>query len=197
MSSHPRQTHVFAPRVSPAGRSMVALAWLLALGSVTFAVVNVAFELTGRFQSGDLSDYAAGLTIANWLVAGLKVIGAVIAVLSVLRRPPLSPRMVNTLIWAAAGTLGVYALGSVVQAVGMTSGIAGSVESIDLAGVLYVLGFMLAATGFTVLAVSHSRRSGFGVGVALLGLVGGIVVLGGILFALPWLLSAVGIMPAV
>lgn len=169
---------------------------MLALGSVAFAVVNLVFELTDRFDNGPTSDFAAGLSVANWLVAGLKVIGAVVAVLSVTRLPRISPRVVNLLIWAAAGTLAVYSLGSVVQALGMATGIAGSIESLDLAGILYVLGFLLASAGFVILAISHSRRSGFGVGMALLGFLGGVVVLGVLLFALPLLLTALGIMPS-
>ncbi len=98
--------------------------------------------------------------------------------------------------WAAASTLVVYALGSVVQAVGMATGIAGSVESIDPAGLLYVVGFLIAGAGFVFLAVSHSRRSGLGAAMALLGSVGGLIVLGVLLFALPLLLSALGIMPS-
>ncbi len=174
---------------------MRVLAWVLALGSVAFAVVNLVFELTDRFDTGPTSDFAAGLSVANWLVAGLKVVGAVVAVLSVTRLPRISPRLINILVWAAAGTLAIYALGSVVQALGMATGIAGSSESIDVSGILYVLGFLLAGAGFVVLAISHSRRSGFGVGNALLGFLGGVIVLGFLLFALPLLLSALGIMP--
>ncbi len=51
------------------------LAWVLALGSVAFAVVNLVFELTDRFDEGPTSDFAAGLSIANWLVASLKLVG--------------------------------------------------------------------------------------------------------------------------
>lgn len=180
----------------PASRPVRALAWVLALGSVAFAVVNLVFELTGRFDEGPTAELAAGLSVANWLVAGLKVIGAVVAVVSVTTLPRVSPRLVNLLIWAAAGTLAVYSVGSVVQALGMATGIAGSIESIDLAGVLYVLGFLAASAGFVVLAVSHSRRSGLGAGTAVVGSLGGMVVLGAILFALPWLLTALGILPS-
>lgn len=189
------QTREASGRVLPASNAVRALAWLLALGSVAFAVVNLVFELTDHFEEGPTPELAAGLSIANWLVAGLKVIGALVAILSVARRGRLSPRLVNMLVWAAACTLTIYALGSVVQALGMATGIAGSIESIDLAGILYVLGFLLAGTGFVVLAVSHSRRSGLGAGTALLGSLGGLAVLGVILLALPLLLDALGIMP--
>lgn len=143
-----------------------------------------------------MAEYGAGLSIANWFVAALKVVGAGIAVLSVAPRPPLSPRLMNLSIWAAAGTLGIYALGSLVQLIGMASGLAGSPDQITPAGIAYVAGFLLAAVGFNALAVSHSRRAGLGVGLAFAGVFGGVVVLGVILFALPKLLSALGIFPA-
>lgn len=143
-----------------------------------------------------MAEYGAGLSIANWFVAALKVVGAGIAVLSVAARPPLSPRLMNLSIWAAAGTLGIYALGSIVQLVGMASGLAGSPDQITPAGIVYVLGFLLAAVGFVALAVSHSSRAGLGVRVALGGAFGGVIILGLILFGLPILLSALGVFPA-
>lgn len=189
------ETDRTSSEVPPAGRGIVVLAWILAVGTVVFAVVNVVFELTGRFDGGSLDEYAAGLSIANWLVAGLKVLGAGVAVLSVARRPPWSRFRVNLLIWAAAATLGVYALGSVVQAIGLATGVMGSADQVTATGVAYVAGFVVAAVGFGVLAVSHSRRSGLGVRPALLGAVGGVLVVGLILFALPWLLTATGVFP--
>jgi hypothetical protein len=172
------------------------LAWFLALGTLVFAVVNIVFEMTGRFDAGHLSEYAAGLSIANWFVVVLKVIGAAVALLSVAQRQRLSARVTNTLIWGAAGTLGVYSIGNVGQAIAMATGVAGSIQQIDAAGVLYVLLFLLAAAGFAVLAVSHTKRSELGPGPAILGSVGGVVLLGIILLALPELLSALGIMPS-
>jgi len=189
------QTELVAGRVRPATDAIRTLAWVLALGSIAFAVVNVVYEMTGRFAEGPLSEYEAGLTIVNWFVAALKVMGAGVAVLSVARRSRLPARLMNVLIWGAAGTLGVYSVGSVVQAVGLAVHPATSGQ-IDLAGIVYVLGFLLAAAGFGILATSHSRRSRLGAGPAILGAVGGVILLGIILVLLPMLLSALGIMPS-
>ena len=68
------------------------------------------------------------------------------------------------MVWGAFATLGVYALGSVVQAVGMAFGLAGSADQIDLVGVGYVVFFLLNTTGYGVLAISHSRWHSLGWG---------------------------------
>jgi hypothetical protein len=180
----------------PASASIRLLAWVLALGSVAFAVVNVVFESTGRFEDGPFAEYAAGLSITNWIVAALKVLGAGVAVLSVAQRSPKFARLVNILIWGAAGVLTVYSLGSVAQAIGLATGLWDTGERIDLAGVAYVLAFLLAALGFTSLATSHTRRAELGAGPAILGTMGGVVLLGIILIALPALLVALEIMPS-
>jgi hypothetical protein len=188
-------TDAVAGLVPPAGRPIRVLAWLLALGSIAFAVVNVVFEMTGRFEEGPLSEYETGLTILNWFVAALKVLGAGIAVLSVAKHSRINARFVNVLIWGAAGTLGVYSLGNIVQVVGLVADPASSGQ-VDFAGIVYVVGFLLAGAGFVVVAISHTRRSGLGVGPAILGAVGGVILLGVILVALPALLTALGIMPS-
>jgi hypothetical protein len=180
--------------VVPASKATRTLAWVLALGSVAFAVVNVVFEMTGRFEGGPLSEYEASLTIVNWFVAALKVFGAVVALVSVKRHSRATARLVNLLIWGAAGTLGIYSIGNVVQAVALAVDPATSGQ-IDAAGIVYVLGFLVAAAGFAVLATSHSRRSGLGAGPAILGAVGGLIILGTILVLLPFLLAALGVMP--
>jgi hypothetical protein len=168
----------------------------LAIGSIAFAVVNVVFELNGRFDEGPLADYSAGLSIVNWFVAAIKVLGAAVAIMSVARRPRLSPRVVNFLIWGAAGVLGVYSLGSLAQAIGIEVGVGGNGDRIDSAGTIYVALFLLAAAGFVNLAVSHTRRSRLGFGSAILGSVGGVILLAFILLVLPMLLSAIGVMPS-
>jgi len=189
------QSEPVSDRVRRASKMIELMAWILASGAVAFAIVNIAFEMTGRFEEGPLSEFSAGLSIVNWFVAALKVLGAAVALLSIARRPCVSARVVNTLIWGASAVLGVYSLGSVGQAIGMATGLAGSSEQIDPAGITYVLAFLLAAAGFAVLAISHTRRSELGVGPAIVGSIGGVVLLGIILVALPMLLSAVGIMP--
>lgn len=183
-------------RAIPASSSIKVLAWVLAVASITFAVVNVGFELTGRFSEGPLSEYASGLSVANWFVTALKVTGGAVALLSVWPQSRITPRLVNVLIWGAAGTLGVYALGNLGQAVGLAADGAGNGSAVDLAGLVYVVGFLLAAAGFVVLAKSHSRRHGLGAGPAVIGVLGGVVILATILLVLPLLLTQLGIMPA-
>lgn len=181
-----RTTPPRAP-IRPAPPALKVLAWLLAAASVAFAAVNVGFEVTERFEQGPLSEYAAGLSIANWFVTLIKLIGGGVALLSVWRQSRIRPLYVNILIWAAAGSLGIYALGSGVQALGLTAGPADYV---------YLGGFLLVAIGFITLAISHSRRSNLGLGPAAIGVLGGIVLLGVILLALPMFLTELGIMPA-
>src|SRR5215203_2586173 len=69
------------------GPVVTAIGILMALWCLGFAVVNVVFEITGHFAGGAYAWYASGLSVMNWLVAGLKVLGAVVALLSVARRP--------------------------------------------------------------------------------------------------------------
>jgi presenilin-like A22 family membrane protease len=89
----------------------------------------------------------------------------------------------------------VYVVGSVVQAVVMLTGVAGDAEQVDAAGVGYVLAFLLAATGFGILAISYARRAGLGRRVMLIGVCGAPVVLGSVLVVLPAILEAVGLLP--
>lgn len=169
----------------------------MAVWCVGFATVNIVFEATDHFADGPYAEYAAGFTVLNWLVAGLKVLGALVALLSVTRTSKLvPPGALAVLVWGAFATLGVYALGSVVEAVGMVSGLMGTPDQVDMAGLGYLLVFCVVAAGYGVLAVSYSRRHGLGRGVAVLGVLGAPVVLGLILLVVPALLASVGLMPA-
>ncbi|MFC5602771.1 hypothetical protein [Sporosarcina koreensis] len=170
---------------------------LMTLWCIAFAVVNIIFERTNHFAEGAFAEYAAGITVMNWLVVGLKALGAAVALLSIVRFPKLQlPALMTVLLWGAFATLGLYALGSVAQAVGMLTGISGTADQIDLMGVGYVVMFLFAAAGFGFLAVSYSRRYGTRKGYAILGVVGAPVLLGLILIAIPMLLVALGLMPA-
>ncbi|WP_239433398.1 hypothetical protein [Sporosarcina sp. ACRSL] len=173
------------------------IAILMALWCIAFAVVNIVFEVTDYFSKGPLAEYAAGITVMNWLVVGFKALGAAVALLSVANLPKFHlPSLMTVLLWGAFATLGLYALGSVTQALGMISGFAGTPDQITLKGIGYVLMFVLAAVGYGFLAVSYSRRHGTRRGYAFLGVVGAPVVLGLILIAVPMLLWNLGIMPA-
>jgi hypothetical protein len=177
--------------------SVRIVAALVALWCAGFAAVSIWFEVTDYFATGQYADDAAGLSVANWLVTALKVLGVAVALLAVARRPrPVGPRTVGTMMWAAFATVGVYVLGSIAQAVVMVTGLAGDADEIDLAAVAYVLLFALAAAGFGVLAISYARRARLGKREMLLGALGAPVVLGGVLVVLPVILAAAGLLPS-
>ena len=179
------------------GIGITATGRLMALCCIGFAVVNIVFETTDHFADGPYAEYSSGIAVMNWLVVGLKAVGAAVALMSVASRPRfLHPELLGVLVWGAFALLALYAVGSLVQAIGMASGLAGSADQIDPAGVAYVLFFLLVAAGFGVLAISYSRRFTLGRRVAVLGALGAPVALGVILLAVPMLLVALGIMPA-
>ncbi|MBG6091302.1 hypothetical protein [Actinomadura viridis] len=179
------------------GTGVIVTGALVALCCLTFAGVNVVFEMSGRFTEGPYAEYASGLAVMNWVVVGLKVLGAAVALLSVARiRAALPPALLGILLWGAFALLGVYALGSVGQAIGMATGLTGDAEQIDLAGVGYVFFFLLLVVGYGVLAISYSRRLALPKRVAVLGALGAPVGLGVILLAIPALLAALGLMPS-
>ena len=179
------------------GTGIIATGRLMALCCIGFAVVNIVFELTDRFADGPYAEYSTGITVINWLVVGLKAVGAAVALLSVASRPRfLPPAFLGVLLWGAFAMLALYGVGSLAQAIGMASGLTGSADQIDLAGVAYVLFFLLLAAGYGVLAISYSRRFRLRKGVAVLGALGAPVALGVILLAVPMLLAALGVMPA-
>jgi len=186
-----------SPPRPDAGPAVTTIAALTALGCLAFAVVNVVFEATDRFTDGPYAEYASAFTVMNWLVVGLKLLGAAVALLSVASRQSLVPPSAMTLLlWGAFATMAVYSLGSVVQAVGMATGVAGSAAQIDAAGVVYVLGALGFAAGFGVLAVSYARRHGLRRRAAVVGVPGAPALLGLLLLAAPALLTAAGLMPA-
>jgi hypothetical protein len=181
--------------LTPAGPFVVAVGLLAALWCAGFAAISIWFEFTDYFGVGQYADHAPALSVANWVVTVLKVVGAAVALLGVSRTPRLlAPRIVGTLLWAAFATLAVYVVGSITQAVVMLGGVAGDAEQVDAAAVGYVLAFLLAATGFGILATSYARRAGLGARVMLIGVCGAPVVLGGVFVVLPALLSAVGLL---
>lgn len=196
MGSSPSSSTDHAKSSLSPGPGITLIGILMTLWCIAFAVVNIVFERTNHFAGGPFAEYAAGITVMNWLVVGLKALGAAVALLSVVNFPKFQPPVLMTvLLWGAFATLGLYALGSVAQAVGMLTGISGTADQIDLVGVGYVVMFLFAAAGFGFLAVSYSRRYGTRKGYAILGVVGAPVLLGLILIAVPMLLVALGLMP--
>ncbi|MFC9560359.1 hypothetical protein [Agromyces sp. NPDC056965] len=175
--------------------AMVA-AVLGVLGLLAFAAVNIVFEGTGRFAAGPLAAYASGLSVMNWLVVGLKLFGAVVLMLSVSRRATaFAPNTMTLLLWGAFGTFAVYALGTVAEAAVLATGIAGSPDDIDAAGVAYLLGAVSFAACFGVVAISYSRRTRWRAVPIVAGLLGAPILLAGILVLAPALLVALGVMP--
>ena len=185
-----------APAQRIPGPVVTAVGILMALWCLGFAAVNVAFEITGHFADGAYGHYASGISVVDWLAAGLKVLGAVVALLSVAQRPRLaSSDTVTLLVWAAFATLGVYVLGAVAEAAGMGLGLIGGASEIDTRSVAYVLFFLVAAVGYGVLATSYSRRHPNRKGLVILGVLGAPLVLGLLLLGIPALLAALGLLP--
>lgn len=179
------------------GAAVIFVAWAVASWCIGFAVVNVVFEMTDHFADGPYAEYAAGISVMNWLVVALKVIGAVLALLSVSRSAGrVLPFVLATMLWGAAATLGLDAAGSVVEAIGIVTGLTGSAHQITLAGVAYVVVFVLGAAGYGALATSYSRRFRTGRWPVVLGVLGAPLMLGLIFVAVPMVLVALGVMPA-
>lgn len=180
---------------SPSGL-VIIIGVLAAIGCAGFAAVNIWYEITDRFGSGPYAADAAALSVVNWYVVALKLVGVIIALLSI--APPaklISPRIIGTLLWAGFTTLGIYVIGSLTQAAVMLAGLVATSDDIDLASVGYVFGFLLAAAAFGVLAVSYARRADLGRREFLLGICAAPVVLASILLILPAVLRAVGLFP--
>lgn len=155
-----------------------------------FAAVNIAFQITGRFASGPYAELAAGLAVMDWIVVGLKLLGAAVAVLAANTRAATAARTV--LIWGAFALLGLYSAGNIVELVSILLADAGAIEPRSLA---YMAFFLAGAVGYGVLAVSYSRRTHAKRSHALLGVVGAPLVLGALLVAAPAALTAMGLLP--
>src|SRR4051794_30605016 len=148
-----------SPRLSdspaPPGPLIVAIGVLVALWCAGFAAISVWFEVTDHFAVGRYADEATALSVVDWFVTVLKLVGAAVSLLAVSRTPRfLAPRTVGTLLWAAFATVSVYVVGSIIQAVLMLTGAAGDAEQVDAGAVGYVLAFVVAAIGFGALATS-------------------------------------------
>lgn len=187
------------PALRAAGPVVVAVAVLMALGCLAFAGANVVFEATDRFAEGRYAAYADGLSVMNWVVTGLKVLGAAVALLSVAARPVrgLSPWVMSLLLWGAFSTLALDALGSMVEAATMLAGTSGDAADLGVRSVAYLLGSIVSAAGFGVLAVSYLRRHAVARATVALGVLGAPVLLGVLFLGLPGLLVALGVMPSV
>src|SRR5664279_4127260 len=90
-----------------------ALGWVLAAWCLGFAAVNIAFQITGRFASGPYAELAAGLAVMDWIVVGLKLFGAAVAVLAANTRAATAAGRV--LIWGAFALLDLYSAGNIAR----------------------------------------------------------------------------------
>jgi hypothetical protein len=177
------------------GRAVVIVGVLMALWCAGFAAISVWFELTNHFDTGKYAEDAEALSVVNWFVAVLKLVGVGVALLAV-RRRLVAPRTVGVVLWAAFATVTVYVVGSITQAFVMLTGIAGDADDVDAASVAYVLAFLLSSVGFGVLAISHSHRAALSTRIKMLGAFGAPVLLGSVLVILPAILRAVGLLSA-
>ena len=174
---------------------VVMVAVMVALWCLGFAEISVWFELTDHFATGQHARDASAISVMNWFVASLKLVGCGVALLAGHRRL-VAPRVVGTVLWAAFATLTVYVLGSIAEALAMLTGVAGDADRLDAASVGYVVAFGLGAGGFGVLATSHARRARLDARVKVLGACGAPLVLGTVLVILPALLRSVGLLSA-
>ena len=160
-----------------------------------FAAISVWFEVTDKFASGPYAADADALSVVNWYVVVIKLVGVFVALLAVTEPPRfLRPTTVGVILWAGFATVTVYVTGSLAQAAAMLTGVAGDAERLDLASVAYVLAFVLAAAGFGLLAFSYAERADLGKRELLLGVCGAPLVLGSILAVLPAVLRATGML---
>lgn len=142
----------------PPTRFVITVGVLVAIWSAIFAGISVWFEVTDKFATGPHAADADALSVMNWYVTVVKLIGVAAAVLAL--RPPhrhIGPRTVGTVLWAAFSTVTIYVAGSVAQAGAILAGVAGAADSLDASSIGYVIAFLLAAAGFGILAVSYSR----------------------------------------
>lgn len=184
------------PAIRPS-RLVTIVAWLAALWCVGFATVNTVFELTGHFAEGSYSAYASGASVMDWLMVGLKLVGAGLALLSVSSRRVLPPGLLGFLLWGGFATLAVYATGNIVEAVGILFGLIDPIHPIRVVwDVGYLVFFAVAATGFGVLAISYARRTRLRRLPITLGVLGAPALIASVLVVAPMLLTAAGLFPS-
>lgn len=176
-------------------RLVTVVGVLVAAWCAAFAAVNVWFEATDKFATGPHAAEADALSVANWYVFCLKLLGVAAALLAITRQPRRpSPRIVGTVLWGAFATIAIYAVGSIGQAIALASGVTGDAEPLGADAVAYVVGFLVAGVGFGILAISYARRARLGRREAVVGICGAPFVLGSILVALPAVLRATGVL---
>lgn len=181
---------------APPSTPVRLLAWVVVGWCLAFAAVNVAYEVTDRFASGPHAEYANALSVMNWLVVALKVVGAAVALLTVTERlPTISANLRTMAVWCVFALLGMYSVGNVAIAVRLALGSTDSREQISAGGIAYVVFFLAGAAGYGVLALSFSRRSRSPHRYAMWGIVAAPLVLAALLLGAPAVLTAIGLAP--
>lgn len=183
------------PLAPPATPFIKVIGILIALWCAAFAVINIWFESSDYFAQGPHAADAAALSVVNWYVVAVNVLGIAVALLAI--RQPRSARtatLVGMTLWAAFATIGIYVVGSLVQIITMLVGIMGDPSKLTLGSVGYVLAFSAAGTGFGILAVSYKRRTSLRTLAVVLGILGAPLMLGSILVFLPALLRMAGLL---
>lgn len=178
--------------VTSPGRFVTMTAWSAAALLAAFALVNVVFELSGHFVDGPYGRYASQISVMDWLVVVLKLVGAGLAVLSVSPRRVLPVGLLGMLLWGGFATLGVYAAGNIVESIGMVVGVIDPGRPIRLLDVGYVVFFAVLAALWGVLAISYARRARLHRLPIALGVIGAPGLIASVLLVIPTML---GILP--
>jgi hypothetical protein len=179
------------------GRAVTLVAVLMTAWCLGFAAVNVVFEATDHFAGPQYAQYDTALRVMDWLVVALKLLGAAVAVLSLRKSFRwVSARTLTVLVWGAFATLAVYSLGGVVEGIAMATGALPGRDRIDATDLAYLAFFLLAASGYGVLAVSRLRRHRQPWSLAAVGALAAPLVLSLVLVVAPALLTAAGLAPA-
>lgn len=175
-----------------AGKAVTAVAVLMAMWCLGFAAVNIVFEATGYFDVERFSPYATTITVMDWLVIVLKLIGATAALLTIAHPRWIPTALIAVVLWGVFATLGVYVIGSLAEAVGILTGLMGDPDSITPMSVAYLLFFLIAAVGFGILAVAFHLGHRCRPVVIVVGMLGAPALLCGLLFGVPAALTALG-----
>jgi hypothetical protein len=175
-------------------------AYALAAWATAFAGVNVYLQFGGIAADNPLRDVWGALTVMNLSVIVLKLAGAATALASVQAWGRRLPNWLLTgFLWGAAGLLVLYAVlnfGVMIADRGLTAATPLAGGQFIVPGWAYVTFFGVPGLLFAAAGRDYRRRSGTSSRWVVLGLVGAPALLGIILYGLPALLQAAGMLPS-
>ena len=183
----------------PSGRARW-IAYAAALWAVGFAAVNGYVQFGAVDADSPLRATWTAVTIANALVAVLKLAGAALAVATVQRWGDRLPGWLLTAgMWGAGGVLLFYGgpnLGLLLATGRLTAplGLAGG--ELVVPGWTYAMFFIVPGVLFALAGRDYQRRSATSVRWAAAGLLGAPALLAALFLGLPALLHAAGLLPA-